>query len=69
MYIQEQENNLNVKNSLNKLFENFTLIILPEKTKGPFMTIHQAIKYSDIIIISNSVGYFLIKISRFNKKF
>ena len=43
---QEQENNLNVKNTLNKLFENFTLIILPKKTKGPFMTIHQAIKYS-----------------------
>jgi len=45
---QEQENNLNVKNTLNKLFEKFTLIILPEKTKGPFMTIHQAIKYSKI---------------------
>ena len=45
---QEQENNLNVKNTLNKLFENFTLIILPKKTKGPFMTIHQAIKYSKI---------------------
>jgi hypothetical protein len=47
---QEQEDNYHIKNQLSELFDNFDMIIIPEKTSGPFMTIHLALQFSQIDI-------------------
>lgn len=45
---QEQENNFDIKNKLNELFQKCEVIIIPEKTLGPFQTICKAIEFSQI---------------------
>lgn len=47
---KEQNDNLKIKEKLSSLFYYFDLIVLPEKTTGPYLTIQEALKKNIISI-------------------
>ena len=47
---KQQEDEYKIKGRLSQLFTNFSVIIISEKTSGPFMTIKSAINHSKIDI-------------------
>jgi hypothetical protein len=52
---KEQEDYFNIRDRLTDLFKKFHLIIIPDKTSGPFETIYRAIQSSDINVTIPSI--------------